>query len=327
MVYDPFSGSGVVASACKSLNRNFIGTELNEQYYKESIVRIKMVNMNELRKKFVILECSDVSMRDDKMPFKQYVEIELKRLIDTKKIPAKVTIYCDRHYSNFEVEPLSIMGNKVIYKQCPRCDIEIEKAHNGFVSEEERNKKSLIEYEKMVDMLIKRGVPKRFFTINVDYSKGLFVNFHHLLRGQLFKNLIIGGGIGSGKSTFVYEMCKIYYTLNKIAVVTNASYLVSTFKKKYSNISEVLNDYKETDCLCIDEIDNLDLIDFKLFDDLIEYFYSNIKRLVFIGNIDIELFKSSLSPKSLSRLKNNTSIINAGNINLREEFENDNKGI
>ena len=286
-----------------------------------------MVNMNELRKKFVILECSDVSMRDDRIPFKQYVDIELKRLIDTKKIPAKVTIYCDRHYSNFEVEPLSIMGNKVIYKQCPRCDIEIEKEHNGFVSEEEKNKKSLIEYETMVDMLIKRGIPKRFFTINVDYSKGLFVNFHHLLGGQIYKNLIISGGIGSGKSTFAYEMCKIYYTLNKIAIVTNASYLVSTFKKKYSNIAEVLNDYKETDCLCIDEIDNLDLIDFKLFDDLIEYFYSNVKRLVFIGNIDIELFKSSLSPKSLSRLKNNTSIINAGNINLREEFENDNKGI
>lgn len=40
-IYDPFSGSGVVASACKSLNRNFIGTELNEKYYKESIVRLK----------------------------------------------------------------------------------------------------------------------------------------------------------------------------------------------------------------------------------------------------------------------------------------------
>lgn len=284
-----------------------------------------MIDVNKLNKKFVILECNDVSLHtDNKIPFRKYVEIELKRLVDTKKIPAKVTIYCDRHYSNFDVEPLTLIGKRVVYKQCPRCDIEIEKEHNSFVSEEDRNKKSLFEYEKMVEMLIKRGVPKIFFTRNMKYDKGLFVKFYYLLKEKLHKNLIINGGIGSGKSTFIYEMCKVYYTMNNIAVVTNASYLVAMFKKEYSNISKILETYKEVDCLCIDEIDNVNLVDFALFDELIEYFYSNVKRLVFVGNINIESFKQFLSQKSLSRLKNNTLIINAGNINLREEFENDN---
>lgn len=43
LVLDCFSGSGTTAHACKVSNRNFIGSEINENYYKESLVRINNI--------------------------------------------------------------------------------------------------------------------------------------------------------------------------------------------------------------------------------------------------------------------------------------------
>ena len=39
-VLDPFMGSGTTGVACKKLNRNFIGIELNEEYIKIAEARI-----------------------------------------------------------------------------------------------------------------------------------------------------------------------------------------------------------------------------------------------------------------------------------------------
>ena len=40
VVLDPFMGSGTTGVACKLLNRNFIGIELNEEYIKIAEARI-----------------------------------------------------------------------------------------------------------------------------------------------------------------------------------------------------------------------------------------------------------------------------------------------
>ena len=40
-VFDPFMGSGTTGVACKNLNRNFIGIELNEDYYLTAKKRIE----------------------------------------------------------------------------------------------------------------------------------------------------------------------------------------------------------------------------------------------------------------------------------------------
>ena len=40
LIYDPFMGSGTTAVACKNKNRNVIGSEIDEKYYKISIDRI-----------------------------------------------------------------------------------------------------------------------------------------------------------------------------------------------------------------------------------------------------------------------------------------------
>lgn len=41
LVVDCFSGSGTTAMACKKTNRNFIGCELNKEYYEKSIKRLE----------------------------------------------------------------------------------------------------------------------------------------------------------------------------------------------------------------------------------------------------------------------------------------------
>lgn len=41
LVVDCFSGSGTTAMACKETNRNFIGCELNKEYYDKSIKRLR----------------------------------------------------------------------------------------------------------------------------------------------------------------------------------------------------------------------------------------------------------------------------------------------
>lgn len=43
LVLDCFSGSGTTAHACKISNRNFIGSEINAEYYKESLQRVQSI--------------------------------------------------------------------------------------------------------------------------------------------------------------------------------------------------------------------------------------------------------------------------------------------
>ena len=42
IILDPFSGSGTTALACKNLNRNFIGSELDKQHYENSLERLNL---------------------------------------------------------------------------------------------------------------------------------------------------------------------------------------------------------------------------------------------------------------------------------------------
>lgn len=44
LILDPFMGSGTTGAACKKLNRNFIGIEINEEYFNIAKERIKATN-------------------------------------------------------------------------------------------------------------------------------------------------------------------------------------------------------------------------------------------------------------------------------------------
>jgi site-specific DNA-methyltransferase (adenine-specific) len=41
LVMDLYLGSGTTAAACKKLNRNFIGSEINEKYYNIALKRVE----------------------------------------------------------------------------------------------------------------------------------------------------------------------------------------------------------------------------------------------------------------------------------------------
>jgi DNA modification methylase len=43
IVYDPFVGSGTTALSALNLGRRYIGSEINEDYYKISLDRIKQM--------------------------------------------------------------------------------------------------------------------------------------------------------------------------------------------------------------------------------------------------------------------------------------------
>ena len=44
-VLDPFMGSGTTGVACKNLNRNFIGIELDENYFNIAKERIEKISL------------------------------------------------------------------------------------------------------------------------------------------------------------------------------------------------------------------------------------------------------------------------------------------
>ena len=63
---DTFLGSGTTAVACKQLNRNYIGFEIDEEYYKIALDRINNITQVERRAKDNgILDIFDF-MGDDK---------------------------------------------------------------------------------------------------------------------------------------------------------------------------------------------------------------------------------------------------------------------
>src|SRR5690554_1759250 len=51
IVLDTFLGSGTTAVACKELGRNYIGFEINEEYYKIAVDRLNGITQQEVREK------------------------------------------------------------------------------------------------------------------------------------------------------------------------------------------------------------------------------------------------------------------------------------
>ncbi|CAG8820708.1 12423_t:CDS:1, partial [Racocetra persica] len=46
LVLDPFMGSGTTAAACKELGRNFIGSELDKEYFQKASARLEKLNVS-----------------------------------------------------------------------------------------------------------------------------------------------------------------------------------------------------------------------------------------------------------------------------------------
>ena len=59
IVLDPFMGSGAVGKACKRLNRNFIGIEIDKKFFDSAVNDLNNLNVDNSKsdiKKFSLLE-------------------------------------------------------------------------------------------------------------------------------------------------------------------------------------------------------------------------------------------------------------------------------
>ena len=60
-VLDPFMGSGTVGVACRNTNRNFIGIELDEKYFKTAIERIDNEEQPKVEmKEMECIQCGEI---------------------------------------------------------------------------------------------------------------------------------------------------------------------------------------------------------------------------------------------------------------------------
>lgn len=257
--------------------------------------------------------CENIKRIEDGEDVKDWLKNEINRLVKSKEIPSQLQLKCEAH-GKYLALPIAIVGKEVWYSFCPKCQNDRKKEEDRYL----RLKKQEQELKK-IEQLKYRGVPNIFFEKKIDYSVGVFEKYAHLLKNQLKNNLFIFGSVGTGKSSFAYELCKRYYEMDKIAVVVNANILLGKYKSNYSNIEYLQNVYQYVDCLIVDELDNIKETDFQVIDDLISIFYDQCKKIVFIGNTDLNNFKASLSPKSVSRLKENTLIITCKGKDLRSK--------
>ena len=65
LVLDPFSGSGTTALACKNLNRNFIGSELDKKHYENSLERLNLNGFEKTEAGGAILNFSHGTLFDE----------------------------------------------------------------------------------------------------------------------------------------------------------------------------------------------------------------------------------------------------------------------
>ena len=69
IVLDTFIGSGTTGQACKELNRNFIGFEIEEEYYKIAVDRINGITQQErelMNKGFKNIDIFDILNNEEK---------------------------------------------------------------------------------------------------------------------------------------------------------------------------------------------------------------------------------------------------------------------
>lgn len=151
------------------------------------------------------------------------------------------------------------------------------------------------------------------------------------------KNIILLGGVGRGKSFFSYELA--YFTkcealeLRGVAdypiLCYRASQIISTYKANFSNAeiidSKILryHSYKNSNMpICvksviIDEVDDVAQNDYAILNEIIITCYERMIPLILIGNKFANTFFENFNDKAISRLNENSLIIQTKGDDLR----------
>lgn len=149
------------------------------------------------------------------------------------------------------------------------------------------------------------------------------------------KNIILLGGVGRGKSFLAYEIAySIKFANLKVGIqdcpITcyRASNIIADYKGNYSNLSTIekilsYHSYKNQNWrigvkgVIIDEIDDIAQNDYTLLNEIVVTCYERMLPLILISNKNARGFFENFSDKALSRLNENSMLIQAQGNDLR----------
>lgn len=113
LILDPFMGSATTAVACLELGRNFIGSEIDKEYFRKTETRLKKLNFQETKKD--CLETEHELSEDDLKNLIKEAEIYIEEL-EKEMIASKEGISSDNEYGQ--------IGKRLLAKEKAKKELE-----------------------------------------------------------------------------------------------------------------------------------------------------------------------------------------------------------
>lgn len=242
---------------------------------------------------------------------------------EVKNIPE--SFVCEKHGPfNVIVQQRMFSGRVGVQSVCPECLKEFDQMLDIEEAKVKAEREKVAEEKKRIrteEVLASRGVSKRYMDKTFDNyladtpeKKNAVIKCKELcaaiIDGEKANNLIMVGGVGTGKTHLANSLVKDLYFNGKRCVRINLIDLVRELKSTWSKDSEhterdVIDYYAEIDLLIIDEVG----IQFgseteKLFVfDIINGRYDNCLPAVIISNLDINGVKEIIGDRCVDRLR------------------------
>ena len=221
---------------------------------------------------------------------------------------------CDEH-GDYQAPILEFMGTK-FKSPCPECSKESSKARE--LKEKEENEK--LERKRYLRVRDRAGISKRNLGVTLDSivpaSKAqshaletLKSYSQEILKGKADNNIIIIGGVGTGK-TIISSALVDSLVERKSARIRKCIDLVRELKSTWSKDSEsteseVIHHYSTLHLLVIDEVGvqfGSDTEKMFLFD-IVDGRYQNMLPTVLISNLNMDGIKELVGERAVDRMR------------------------
>lgn len=219
---------------------------------------------------------------------------------------------CKKH-GDYEAKTLKCLGVEITMP-CPKCAEEQEAEQIA----KELQDKERAENERKTLWIEKASIPKRYrgllkFT-PLEAQKTIHYNYD--------KNLVIVGGVGSGKTMYAcwlgLEAINQHKTVRYIIASDLERKIKDTWGSKVLSEREVTDEYINCDLLILDEIGRTTYNDyiFKVIDGR----YNNELPTILLGNIETAEIGKVLGEAIASRLRTNVKVLSFGKEDMRKGF-------